>query len=177
VLKNKKAFTLFELLIGISLISIIYMFAINSFSNNSKLSDEKISLDNLKQFLLKQEFNNNIKLQCIDEDFTCFVSIDKELQENKTNPLFEKKPTIYNYTQRPETIEFKSLELENLDSFDIIFEFECKRDGKCDELVVETQENGVYIFNNIHKKPFKIGFINDIDLYFQNKIDEVKDAF
>jgi len=47
---------------------------------------------------------------------------------------------------------------------------------KCSELIVEL-EDLVYIFNDIKNKPETIKYINDIDIYFEDKIQEVRDAF
>jgi hypothetical protein len=171
----KKAFTLFEIVISIILVSIVYMFAINSFKKQDIVSDS-ITLNNLKQKLLQSDFEESILIKCIEDDFTCFIYLDEQIQEKRTNPIFESKPTVYSYDRDYERVEFKRLELENLDSYDIVFEYECKKNKKCSELIVETDKD-VYIYNALDRNPTKIDYINDVRDYFDEKINEVRDAF
>lgn len=172
---NKKSFTLFEVLIAIFLISLLYIFAINSFQKTVTKQDE-ITLKNVKQFLLKQEFKNDVVLKCTQEDIGCFLFIDGELH-NETIPLyFSSAPTVYEYSSKLDRIEFIDLELVQLQRYEIVFEYSCNKQQKCREMIVETEQN-VLIFNNFYKEPKVIEYISDIDSYFENKVQEVKDAF
>jgi hypothetical protein len=172
----KKAFTLFELIIAVILVSLLYYFAIDSFSQKNFKEKKNITLTNLKQTLLQYDFNDNITIQCIEDDFSCFVFIDDILQKEKINPLFKEVPTIYNYAKDLTRVDFNELELEQLDTYNIVFKYSCKKDKKCSEYIVELP-NKVYIFNDIYTKPTTINYISDINDYFDNKIQEVKDAF
>ena len=177
-MSKNKAFTLFEIIIVIILVSIIYTFAINSFSKNKPKHPDGITLSNLKEKLLEFEFDEDITIQCLADDFSCFVFLDDDLepQEEKIKDLFKNKPTIYSYSKELERLEFLDLELEQLQRYEIIFKYNCKKNKKCSELIVET-DNLVYIFNDIKNKPKTIKYISDIDSFFDNKIQEVKDAF
>jgi hypothetical protein len=172
----KKAFTLFEIMIVIILISTIYIFAINSFTKNNDLQKDEVTLLNLKKTLLSQEFEEKITIKCIENDFSCFVFIDGTLQEDVLKPIFKEQPIVYDYTPELEKLEFIDLELEQLQRYSIVFEYSCKKDQRCSEMIVET-ETKTYIFNDMYKKPEVIEYINDIDEYFDAKIREVKDAF
>ena len=172
----RKGFTLFELIIVIILVSIIYYFTLSNFSiKQSKL--DSISLMNLKQVLSEFEFEEKISLHCIDdENIDCFVLIDGQIQEEKISGLFEKCPDVYEYSKDQKRIEFSDLELEKLESYPICFEYELKSDGHSSQMIVDTTED-VFIYDNISKSPKKIKYINDIGLYFDEKNGEVKDAF
>ncbi len=172
----KKAFTLFELIIVVILISIIYYFTLQNFNlKQNKLNS--LTLTNLKELLSSFEFEKNIKIKCKDsKEVDCFVFIDEVLQEEKIEGLFQKCPIVYEYSKKQDLIEYSDLELENLESYPICFEFNLEKNGQSSQIIVDVEDN-VFIFDNISLKPTKIRYINDIDIYFDNKINEVKDAF
>ncbi|MEA3498913.1 MAG: type II secretion system protein [Campylobacterota bacterium] len=173
---SKKAFTLFELIIVIGLVSIIYYMTLSNFSLKQQKLDS-VTLLNLKQNLLKFEFEDTISLKCVDDkDVECFVLIDNEIQDEKITNLFKTCPEVYEYSKEQKRIEFDDLELENLESYKICFEFKIDKYKNSSKFIVDTSD-GVFIYDNISKQPKKIKYINDIDLYFDDKISEVKDAF
>ncbi len=138
---------------------------------------DAITLVNLKQTLLKFDFEDKISVKCIDsENIECLVFIDGEKQEEKIDKLFKICPDVYEYSNEEKIIEFDDLELEQLERFEICFEFDIYKNGQSSQLIVDTH-NGVFIYDNISKKPHRIKYINDIGLYFDEKINEVKDAF
>ena len=174
----KRAFTLFELLIAMILVSLLYYFAISSFEKKSFNLNSGVSLKNLKYSLLHNyDFEDSISIQCIEDDLSCFLFIDGALQKKtKLDSLFKDKPTIYNYSPSLETIEFKDLELEELESYHIVFKYRCIKSGKCSEYIVQTSKK-VFLFNDIYTYPKELNSINDLDEYFEKLKREVKDAF
>ena len=175
-MKKLQGFTLFELVISIILISIIYGFAINSFQGNTKKTTKGITLKTLKKELLSFEYENEIKIYCAEKDLSCFLFIDDEMQKEKINDLFLKEPIVYKYEKNLDRKEFNPLELEKLETFSIVFEYACNKNNKCSELIVFEEERG-YIFNDIHSTPIIVKSISEIDDYFEDIIQEVKDAF
>ncbi|MEA3314874.1 MAG: hypothetical protein U9Q30_03335 [Campylobacterota bacterium] len=175
--KKKGAFTLFEIMIVIIITIVLYSFAINSFTKKSNSLDDKVTLLNLKEMLLKYDFDNIITIQCNNEDLSCMVFIDGTLQEDiKISNLFNDIPTIYKHNKELDKIEYPDLNLEDMQSYQIIFKYSCRDDRKCDEFIVEDT-NKIYIFNDINMKPIVYNYISDVDDYFDSKIEEVKDAF
>jgi len=63
-----------------------------------------------------------------------------------------------------------------MDYYNIVFEFHCKKNKICDEYIVHA-DDAITIFSNLQKKPVKLKYLNDVDQYFEDKIQEVKDAF
>ncbi len=175
---TQKSFTLFEIIISIILITIIYIFAINSFSNSVAKRAGDITLENLKEKLLKFDFQNQISVKCIEDDFSCFIFIDgqKEPIEEKIEKLFLEKPTIYHYDKDLERVEFPDLELEQLQRYEVVFEYSCKKNNRCSELVVENQDE-IYLFNDIYTKPIKLKYLSDVEDLIEKNIQEVRDAF
>jgi prepilin-type N-terminal cleavage/methylation domain-containing protein len=172
----KKAFTLFEIMITIILISILYIFAINNFSKGLSFGQNNINFENLKTKLISYEFDDKITIKCIEDDFSCFVFVDDQIQDSKIKPFFKDIPTIYNYSKDLERIELLDLELEQLQNYNVVFEYSCTKEQRCDEMIVEMP-NKIYIFNDIHKGPIVVQNLSDVDEYFESKIREVKDAF
>jgi prepilin-type N-terminal cleavage/methylation domain-containing protein len=172
----KKGFTLVEIIIVIILISILYLFAINKFDNISTIKSTKVSLNNLKETLLSYNFDSKIEIKCINDDLSCMMFIDDQIQDIKIESLFESMPSVYTYNKNPDRIEFLDLDLEQLQRYTIIFEYSCTSDQRCSEIIVETNEK-TYIFNNMNRYPVSVEYFNDINDYFEKKITEVKDAF
>jgi len=126
--------------------------------------------------LLNKQYDNNIIIKCVDDTFDCYVFIDGEIQEEKIKGLFETKPFIYKYNSNLDEIDFLDLELEKLERFEVVFEYKCKKNSKCSELIVEYNDN-VFIFNDIFQQPIIIKYLSDVEEYFTKNIEEVKDAF
>ena len=174
----KKSFTLFELLVVVILVFIVYYFVFSSNLLSKKGDVDKVSLGNLKSYLLTFDFENQISTKCIeDKDYICYISIDGEILENKQlRGLFNSKPIVYSYTNEEKQLEFSYLKLDTFEEFDIIFEYSIDSNMKGDNLIVET-ENKVYILNPIHEKPFVFDDLYEFKQYQEDKISEVKDAF
>ena len=154
----------------------MYLFAINSFKKSSTIKNNDFTLLNLKQRLIDKEYSNNITIKCIDDSFDCLVFIDNVLQKDRIEGLFKNKPTVYKYNSNLDKIDFVDLELEQLQRYEIVFEYSCNAKSKCSELIVQTDKTS-YIFNDTKNKPIIIEDISDVEEYFNNRISEVKDAF
>jgi hypothetical protein len=173
---KKRGVSLFEIILAIVLVGIVYSFAINSFTNKKDIVKDNVTLENLKQTLLAYDYINSIDMKCIASDLKCFVFVDNILQKETINTLFKNKPVVYDYDNKLIKKKFLSLELELLQRYDVVFEYKCDKYRQCTEQIVEYNDK-VYIFNDTKIKPIIIKYLNDIDMYFQDKIDEVKDAF
>ncbi|HIP12333.1 MAG TPA: hypothetical protein EYG97_03750 [Arcobacter sp.] len=161
-------------MIVIILISIVYYFTINTF--NIKTQVKNVNLYNLKEKLLNYGFNNSISLQCINDGKLCHILVDGEVIEDTIVNLFDEKPTVYTYDKKLDIIDYPSLELNKFDIFDVCFVYSINKYQKSNDMIVEVGEK-VYIFNSIYNKPTNIEYISDISIYFDDKIQEVKDAF
>ena len=77
---SKSSFTLFELLIVILIISIIYGIFIERLGSKDRAVKEK-GLEGVKEFLSSYDFNESAALKCVDECKRCFVYIDSKKVE------------------------------------------------------------------------------------------------
>jgi len=169
-----RSFSLFEILIALLLVSSFYFFTFSSLENKN-IGKKQLTLESLKKELFSYPFEKKIMLKCIKEDLSCFVFLDGVLQEKKIPPFFKEIPLVYSYNKELKQIEFLEFQTQKLDRYDIVFELECTKSGFCDEYIIEF-ENQVLLYSNL-EEIVAIESINDVDSYFENKINEVKNAF
>lgn len=174
---KKRSFTLFEIIISIILISVLYFFAINTFVKSNTNGQKNINLNSLKEKLLDIDYDDSISLKCVRDELQCFLFIDGLLQEEVIKNLFLQIPSVYEYNKNREKIEYGYLDLpDELGSYEIVFDYSCNRYKKCSEQIVELNTSA-YIFNDIHMKPILVEDLYSVDEYFESKQEEVKDAF
>jgi len=170
---SNKAFTLVELLIVIVIVSITYYFAISTIKFSTK---KTVDIDNIKSMLLKYNFNDTISLKCIEDGKKCYIVVDGKISSDTIDNLFKTKPIVYYYDTNFKQKEFDDLELNDLDSYEVCFEYNINRYRKSEDMIVEANDK-VYIFNSIYDKPIVVNYLDDVSEYFSSIKDEVKDAF
>jgi prepilin-type N-terminal cleavage/methylation domain-containing protein len=174
----RKAFTLIELIIVIILISISYYLIFSS--SNFKIENENnnVSLKNIKKYLIKNfEFENELSIVCIDENLVCYIKIDGIVNEDiKIENLFQNKPNVYEYKKEEEIIDYESIDIDNI-SQDVFFELKINNDYKTNELVVDTINEKVYLFNSIFNEVKIYSSLQEVFETFNTNQLEVQDAF
>ncbi len=148
----KKAFTLFELLIVILIIGLVYALMIQNFSFSSK-SKDGLSLANLPE-KMKKDFaktSQKVTLRCFDECSKCKFYLGKKTKETKA--LFEKHSSLDLYTLVDESL--KRLELgefyENEQFKELCFEYSLYPNKSSDKLVLEYKDK-FYLYDNLFEK-------------------------
>ena len=174
----KHAFTLIELIIVIILISVSYYLV---FSNsNFKINNNKknISFINIKKYLLDNfEFENEISLICTNENLVCYIKTDGIINEEvKIENLFENKPDVYKYQKEEQILDYESIDIDNI-SQDVIFELKINSDYKTNEIVVDTLNDKVYLFNSIFNEVKVYPSLQEVFETFNTNQLEVQDAF
>ena len=106
----------------------------------------------------------------------CYIFVDGVQEEKSIENLFSHKPTVYIYDKALDTVEFADLEFEKLESYEVCFEYSIDKYQKSKDMIVEVEDK-VYIFNSIDRKPTVIEYLSDVSIYFEDKQEEVKDAF
>ncbi|RBQ31951.1 hypothetical protein CRU92_04065 [Arcobacter sp. FW59] len=177
-IKDKKAFTLIELIIVILILLLIYSLV---FSNKSFIVNEdkeNLTILNLREFLINNfDFKEDIKFSCIEDNFSCFIKIDNRLKEDfKIENFFTIKPNIYEYNNYKKDIYFKDLRIDNFD-YKVIFELRIDNDYKINEFILDNLNGEIYLFNSIFKDPVIYKSFDDILDNFDKNQKEVKDAF
>jgi hypothetical protein len=154
----------------------VYYFVITSFGDSSNTKKDDITFFNLKEKLLSYDFSENITIKCIEDDLSCLIFVDDNRSDQTITSLLSSKPEVYEYSKELNRIEFPYLELEQLQRYEVVFQYSCNKNKKCSEYIVQTDEM-VYILNDIQKKPSTLKYINDLDEYFDKSIQKVRNAF
>lgn len=177
-IRVKKSFTLIELIVVILLVFSLYFLIFSTSSFRTSEQNEKITLLNLKEYLLKNyKFKDNLKFFCIEEDFSCFLKIDGKLDEKFVlKNFFIQKPEVLQYTKEMEKMEYLDTIIQN-ETQKVIFELSFNSDYKSKDFILDTLDEKIYLFNSIYKKPLIFESIRVLQDDIENRQIEVKDAF
>jgi len=173
-IKNKSAFTIIELMLVIVIIGIVYLIAATNLNLKQYSKEKTLDFKTLYRFLSSNNYEKSIDLKCDEKE--CFVLIDGLLSSTIENNLFKEKPTVYKADGNFDTISYKRLELENLESYDIVFEYSLDARGISKDMIVEV-DNKVYLFNSFKNSVQEFDYLNDIRDYFDDNKKRVRDAF
>ncbi|WP_324170597.1 prepilin-type N-terminal cleavage/methylation domain-containing protein [Sulfurimonas sp.] len=147
----KKAFSLIELLIVIVIIGVVYTISVGNFK---KMKDEsqKLSLQNLKEYLQKIPHEKNIEFLCLDECSECEVFVDgKKFREVES--FLDKSVIVYRYD-----FSYGMTQLEKKD--DICFSYIINKQGVGEQVFVEFKTkvydfssylSQIYIYDSLHE--------------------------
>jgi len=176
---NSKAFTLVELILVVLLIFLIYFFAYHYISfDKYKPIKTKISLMNLKEQLLKINFKKNISLKCFNDGKVCLLFKDGEKQAlGKIENFFQAKPQVYEYSNKEKEIVYSPVYIKDFEFSRPCFVYNISSFYKSSQLIVQTKNQGIYIFNPIFTKPKKVKNFDQVSSYFQDTKDKARDAF
>lgn len=150
--KTKAAFTLFELIIVVLLISIVYGVFVHKLSTPQK-QDNKITLQNIALHLDSLKFEKEAKIICTTNPMECKIYLDKEAQEGSFE-LFADKPIVYILDKfgKPKIVNFPKIFDQNGKPFDTCFEFKVRKNGSNSSFIID--KNGeFYVFKALQKTP------------------------
>ncbi len=174
----KKSFTLMELIIVIIIISSTYLLIFSNSNFKIKNENNNFSLSDIKEYMKKNiNFENEVLFVCIEDNFDCFFKIDNVINtDSKISNIFKTKPEVYEYNKIEKKLEFDSIRINDV-NYDVIFELKISDDFKINELILDTLEDKVYVFNNIYSKAKIYESLSEVfELFNKNEI-EVRDAF
>lgn len=172
----KQAFSLFELLIVIILISLLYSIFVPKLSFEQK-QNTQITIMTLKSYLLNQTFEEELTFSCLEDNLECYVHADGKLLTSKTiKGLFKTIPDVYSYDKKMRRLRFSDLKFDTFEDFKVIFSLRFNKKGLHNEVVVET-DNGVFVLSNITSNAKRFDYLNDVLEDMQLLENEVKNAF
>lgn len=152
--KIKNAFSLVELLIVVIIIGVVYTLSVGGLQKlNNK--DKKIVLENLKEYLQTFEYDENIKLVCLDDCSFCEVFADgKKVKE--IDGFLDQSVKVYRY-------DF-SLGMIEKEEDDVCFSYTIDKKGVESQVFVEFKE-AVYDFST---------YLSPVSVY--DSLQEAEDA-
>jgi len=177
-IRGKRAFTLMELILVIILVSLSYIFIFSSKPFSIEKKKDSFSLKTLKEFLIKNyEYENELEFICVDDSFNCYIKVDGKLdEENFLKKVFLNKPEVYEYNKNEIRIDYESQRINDVD-YDVVFKYKINNNFKNEEVILDTLEDKLYVYNAIYKKALVFESMDKIIENFENKEVEVKDAF
>lgn len=172
---SRSAFTLFELMIVIIIIGIIYGVFVQ---NIGVLEEEKkgFKFENLKEFLIRYQKDNTVSIICLEEDLKgcsdCRIYFDGKPTESKINL----KPEITVWYLDPQDILEKKdygTIIHNNDYVKKCFEYSLYPNGSSSEMIVEYQ-NKTYLFFPYFQPTQIFNDPNDARLHLLDLRDKIK---
>ncbi len=157
VLSSKRGFTLFELLLVVLLIGIIYGIFVHKLSQKDKQADaDRIDLLTLKPFLQKFVSTKKAVLRCFTPCETCYVYRDGKQVKDLEIPLFKSIPKVYKHDAfgQMNAIEFTAIEGKKREIKDVCFEYSLFENQSSSHYLVEYKEN-FYLFHP-YTKPVEV---------------------
>lgn len=174
---RKTAFTFFELLVVIGLLAVFYALLIPKMTWNNKDKKSDVLLHLKKDLFSQFSFEESLKLVCIQEELQCFVIVDGNIKERESyTALFQTAPDVYTYEKDAELMNFANIEFETMQSEEVIFEFNINQDKKSDEMILHSNDV-FYVYDNLNHKATVFEDLNSVQEMFDDKINEIKDAF
>ncbi len=127
-------------MIVIMIIGVVYTLAISKFT---KLSDDssKLTLSNLKEYLINIPHAKSAKLFCLDDCSECDVIVDGEKLKT-IEDFLDESVLVYNYDysygfmEAQKEVYFNSNEVEE----DVCFSYEVDRNGVGNQVLIEFKE-------------------------------------
>lgn len=135
-----KAFSLVELIIVILIIGVVYTLAVGNFQNFSDKTD-KLTLQNLKEYLSSLKYKNNVKILCLNKCSNCYIFLDGGKSDTLEDFLDEEVKTYryefhYGYTEAQKNVYFNKYGIEE----DVCFSYEIDRNGIGEQLLIGYKE-------------------------------------
>jgi prepilin-type N-terminal cleavage/methylation domain-containing protein len=143
---NSRGFTLFELLIVIILIGLIYGLFVSNLHNKETKSDA-LTLLNMKQTLLNQPFKKKSEIICLEPCKECRIYNDGEKSDADPFSLFKEHPKVYQTDYYGRLQQQQQLPLANEENIlqDVCFRFRVKNNKSSSHYIVEADKK-FYVF-------------------------------
>lgn len=147
--RNSGAFTLFELIIVVILIGILYGVFINKMQKNEKgKASESVTLETLRKTLARFPAQRDRELICTEPCEGCAVYIDGHAVKMDKIPLFKQPPKVWEkdrYGQYRQ-IQFLPLTDSKRETTEVCFRYKLFRNGSGSNYIVQTDETHFYVF-------------------------------
>jgi len=147
---SKSSFTLFELLIVILIISIIYAIFVQKLSNKESVVKSK-GIEAVGELLEGFEFNSSADIICTDSCKECAIYIDGKKVKEIPSP-FEKEPKIYDFDIHGllSRVTFTPLFDENDNPKEVCFKYSLYPNRSKSSYIMEYKDKYYVFFAYLH---------------------------
>jgi prepilin-type N-terminal cleavage/methylation domain-containing protein len=166
---NSKAFTLFELLIVVLLISVLYGIFVHKLTRAPQAKTDQLTLMNLKSFLLKIPFKRKIEVLCLEPCKECNIYIDGKKAKSDSFSLFKSIPNIYSLDKfgQARTISFLPLIDKNGAMNNVCFKYSLLNNKSSSYYALED-DGKYYLFDPYMKDVKMTKSFSDVSLFFDD---------
>jgi len=141
---SKSSFTLFELLIVILIISILYGIFVQKIASKEHLVARGDNLLHLNDLLQGYDFNESAQIVCVDKCKSCYIEIDGKRQ--KELELFDSEVEVYDFDIHGLLSPLKFVPVfEDGNPKDVCFRYTLYPNGSNSSYIVHYKEK-FYIF-------------------------------
>ena len=157
---SKSSFTLFELLIVILIISIIYAIFVQRLSSKEQLLKSK-GIEAIGELLERYDFNKSVSLRCTDKCKKCYIFVDGNKTKEIDSP-FTSEPKVYDFDIHGilSQLKFTPIFDENNNPQEVCFAYFRYPNKSASSYIVEYQDE-FYIFYPLLHPPLKVTTIQE----------------
>jgi len=149
----KRGFTLFELMMVVVIVGIVYALVAVRFSQSNQI---ETTLSDLPKTLKDRVFYKSVEVICIDDDAKeCKVYLDGNLSKISLQ-LFKKKPVTYKLMpdETLKEVEFYPIMNKEQEPVFVYFRYKITKNGAGDEIVVDDGKGALLMFAYAKPKRF-----------------------
>lgn len=148
-INHKKGFTLFELMIVMLIIALVYAMFVQNFS--TKQIEQKPKIENLREFLLNLQADSKSKITiiCTDSCKICKLYINDKVK-NENFDLFADEARVFAYGLEGSTlekIEFDDFYTSKYDSEEVCFRYNLYPNSSSDKMILEYNDR-FFLYDN-----------------------------
>ena len=160
-------------MIVIVIMGVVYTLVIDNFQ---KLNDKasKLSLKNLKEYLLSVPHEKSVKILCLDNCSECFLLVDGKKSNVKLNNFIDDSVKIYRYDFNLGAIQKDAQSYFNKEGVEenVCFSYEIDSEGVGDQVLVEYKKS-VYDFSPYFKNTTVYNSIENAISSKQNLAEDI----
>jgi len=166
-IKERNSFTLFELILVIVIIGVVYTLFIQNIDKLQRT--QSIGIEQLSEHLKTFQDKNEVSLICIDECKKCEIYVDKNATKQYLE-LFKEEVISYEVDKDGQLEKRKYLPIyDEREEIEVCLKFTLFKNGSVSETILEYNED-IYYFPTYFGKMQKFETLDGLKEYFQERL-------